>query len=99
MLHIESLPCETSLDEARDYANIIYQFSDVETKIKLRCWIHFCECRHEGGKKGISFNDFLNVAENEHYLGFLRSMLIDCSDLGGVKACIAIILGNESLAS
>jgi hypothetical protein len=99
MIQIGKLACDTTLDEARDYANIIYGLSDLETKIKLKCWVHFCECRHEGGKKSISFDDFQNVANNDYYLMTLRSMLIDCSELGGVRHCIQVILRSNRLAS
>lgn len=99
MVQIGKLACDTTLDEARDYANIIYGLSDVETKIKLKCWVHFCEGRHKGGKKSISFYDFENVAEKSYYLMTLRSMLIDCSDLGGMKACMQVILHKNRLVS
>jgi hypothetical protein len=74
---------EVSLEEAKETIESNYAKANTVTKIKLKCWLYYCESRNEGGKNGIPFNTYSKMMDYDHYYLMVKGCTIDVSDLGG----------------
>jgi hypothetical protein len=63
------------------------------TKIKLKCWIAYCEYarREENQKQAMQFDVYCNIVAPYTYMGHINSGEINCDDIGGKEAAILIV--------
>ena len=95
MLHLlERTDNQLSLDEAREEYSRLYSIVNDATKIKLKCWLYYCESRNEGGKKAMPFGQYKRMITSADCMSFVRGMIIDCSDIGGYERAKEIIANN-----
>lgn len=80
-----------SLADATSYFNKTYRSSCDDIKIKLKCWLYYSECRAEGNKMTLPFNEYVKVVGLTEYLEYVRKYVIDCSDIGGVDIASHIL--------
>lgn len=73
-----------SYNQAVAEFNRLYPMSAEVTKVQLKCWLYYCECRARGGKDALPFPAFKKYMRAVDYIDMLNGMIIDCSDLGGV---------------
>lgn len=90
-----SLALETSnmltLQEAKDRFRMLYTGVDDFTRIKLKCWLYYCESRAKGSKLCIPFSTYVFHMGESDYLSMVGGYTIDCSDIGGVKKSLDLI--------
>lgn len=86
-----------SLADATSYFNRVYKNSCDDIKIKLKCWLYYSECRSEGNKMTIPFNEYVKMVGLTEYLEYVRKYIVDCSDIGGVdKASYVLWLSDDT---
>jgi hypothetical protein len=93
-----------TLAEAKSYYNDLYAFVNDITKVKLKCWLNYCEGRSEGSKVSMTFTNYINRMKLSDYLQLVRTFVVDCSDIGEVEKVSKLILdwssvGKEKLQS
>jgi hypothetical protein len=80
-----------SLAEAEARFRVLYHSVDDMTKVKLKCWLYYCESRAKGGKLCIPFGVYIFHMGEADYLSMVRGYTVDCSDIGGIKKVSDVI--------
>lgn len=97
MLHlVENNENLLSLDEAKEYYNAVYGKASDANKIRLKCWLYYCECREKGGKHSIPFDQHRKTLKAVDYLSHVRGRTIDCSDMGGYDKAVDVVINYIS---
>lgn len=80
-----------TLKEALSYKEQYYPTANDMQKIQLKCWIYYCQGRESGGKKSYDFFNYTHKVSELDYLLYIKSMVIDCHDIGGHSKAIQTI--------
>jgi hypothetical protein len=80
-----------SIEKAVHQFDQLYNQVNDMTKIKLKCWLYYCQSRAKGAKTGLSFDNYQRYMQPLDYISMVRGICVDTSDLGGVEPSVAII--------
>lgn len=78
-----------TLGEAKEMIRAHYPKVNDVTKLKLKCWLYYCEGRNEGGKDSLPFNQYLQMVSYTQLIEMIRGCVIDVSDLGGKDVALS----------
>ena len=82
-----------SVEDAKKESESIYNKVNDMTKIKLKCWIAYCEYarKEENKKTAMKFEVYCNIVSPCTYIGHIESGEINCDDIGGKEKAISIV--------
>lgn len=82
-----------TVEDAKNDSERIYNKVNNMTKIKLKCWIAYCEYaeREENKENAIQFDAYCNIVSPFTYIGHIESGEINCDDIGGKEIAIGIV--------
>lgn len=82
-----------TVEDAKKESESIYNKVNDMTKIKLKCWIAYCEYarREENEETAMKFEAYCNIVSPFTYIGHIESGEINCEDIGDKETAIAIV--------
>lgn len=79
---------DVSYDEAYDLYRVLYDKSTVVEKVKLKSWLYYMQCRDKGGRKGVTYSDFVTLVDTMKFVELVRTYCIDVTDIGTIDEVV-----------
>jgi hypothetical protein len=69
----------------------LYNQVNAVAKIKMKCWLYYCQGRASGGKLCVTFDVYDSHMRAVDYIEMVRGLCVDVSDIGGLDNAVIIL--------